>query len=183
MSAQKTLISAEELSSLCGDGKRCELIKGEVFEMAPAGRLHGRTAATIAILVGSFVRDKDLGEVSAAETGFIVSRNPDTVSAPDVAFMSKERLPPGEVGTGFLEMAPDLVVEVVSPGDSASYVQEKAEMWLEAGARLVWVVYPVSQSVVVYDSPNEARVVHTGDDLDGAPVFEDFHVTVAEFFE
>ena len=183
MSTQTALITAEELLKLCGNGKRFELIEGKVLEMAPAGRLHGRTAARIAFLLISHVDGKDLGEVSAAETGFIVIRNPDTVRAPDVAFVSKERLPPGDVESGFLEMAPDLVVEVVSPGDSASYVHEKAAMWLMAGARLVWLVYPVSQSVVVHDSQGGAKVLHTGDNLDGAPVFEDFQVAVEDFFK
>ena len=105
------------------------------------------------------------------------------LAAPDVAFVSKDRLPPGDVESGFLEMAPDLVVEVVSPGDSASYVHEKAAMWLMAGARLVWLVYPVSQSIVVHDSQGGAKVLHTGDNLDGAPVFEDFQVAVKEFFD
>jgi Uma2 family endonuclease len=182
MSTQTTLISAEELLRLCGDGKRCELVAGEVIEMAPAGRLHGRTAATIALILGPFIRDNDLGEFYAAETGFIISREPDTVRAPDVAFVAKHRLPSGVVGSGFLEMVPDLVVEVVSPGDSASYVQEKAEMWLKAGAQLVWVVYPVPQSVVVYHSQGEARVLHTDDEIDGTPVFEDFKVAVEDFF-
>jgi Uma2 family endonuclease len=183
MSTQTILISAEELLRLCGDGKRCELVRGEVIEMAPVGGLHGDTANTIAFLLTSHVRENELGKIFAAETGFIISRDPDTVRAPDAAFVTKDRLPPGVVGSGFLEMVPDLVVEVVSPGDSASYVQEKAEMWLESGVRLVWVVYPVPQSVVVYHSQGEARVLHTGDVLDGTLVFEDFKVAVEDFFK
>ena len=183
MGTQTTLVSAEELLALSGNGKRCELVKGKVFDIAFSGSLDGCTTATVAFLITSHVRGNDLGEVYAPGTGFIIDRNPDTVRAPDVAFVSKDRLPPGDVESGFLEMAPDLVVEVVSPSDSASYVQEKAEMWLKAGARLVWLVYPVSQSVVVYDSQGEAKVLHTGDDLEGAPVFEDFRVAVEEFFK
>jgi Uma2 family endonuclease len=183
MSNQAILISAEELWKLSGNGRRCELVRGEIFDLESEGRLHGRTAATIALILGPFIRDNDLGEFYAAETGFIISRDPDTVRAPDVAFVSKDRLPPGEVGSGFLEMVPDLVVEVVSPGDSASYVQEKAEMWLKSGVRLVWVVYPVPQSVVVYHSQGEARVLHTGDDIDATPVFEEFKIAVEDFFK
>lgn len=151
--------------------------------MAPAGGLHGQTANTVAFLLTAQVRRSELGKVFSAETGFIVSRDPDTVRAPDVAFVSQERLPPGQVGTGFLELAPDLVVEVVSPGDTAAHVQEKVQMWLKAGSRLAWVVYPESQSVVVYRSLREATVLHTGDDLDGAPVLEDFNLPVSDLFE
>ncbi len=183
MSAQTTLISAEEFWKLIGEGKRCELVKGEAVEMAPAGGLHGDTANTIAFLLTSHVRQNDLGKIFAAETGFIISRNPDTVRAPDVSFVPKDRLPLGGVPSGFLAMTPDLVVEVVSPSDYATAIQEKAEMWLTAGVRLVWVVYPESQSVVVYDSLDEAKVLHVGNDLKGVPALEDFQVGVEDFFK
>ena len=102
--------------------------------------------------------------------------------APDAAFVSKERLPPGEAQAGFLELAPDLAVEVISPSDSASYVQAKVEQWLAAGTRLVWVIYPDSLSVAVYRSTGEGKVLSTDDTLDGAPVFEDLSVPVQDFF-
>ena len=119
---------------------------------------------------------------AAAETGFIIERDPDTVRAPDAAFVSKERLPPGEAQAGFLEMAPDLAVEVISPSDTASYVQAKVEQWLAAGTRLVWVIYPDSRSVTVYHSTGEGEVLSTDDTLDGAPVFEDLSVPVQDLF-
>jgi Uma2 family endonuclease len=97
--------------------------------------------------------------------------------------VSKDRLSLDDMDDGFLELAPDLVVEVVSQNDSASYMQDKIEMWLEAGARLVWIVYPELQSVVVYDSLDEAKVLHVGDDLEGIPVFEDFNIAVEEIFK
>jgi Uma2 family endonuclease len=183
MSTEATLISVEEFWRLSGNDKPCELVKGKVFDLEFSGFLEGRTTATIAFLLSGHIRRNGLGEVFAAGTGFIISREPDTVRAPDVAFVSKDTLPPGGVGSGFPGMAPDLVVEVVSPGDSASYVQEKAEMWLESGVQLVWLVYSVPQSVVVYHSLGEAKVLHTDDEIDGTLVFEDFKIAVEDFFK
>ena len=123
-----------------------------------------------------------MGEVFAAGTGFLLRRDPDTVRAPDVAFVSSERLGTSEASSGFLERAPDLAVEVVSPSDSAAAVQSKVEDWLGAGTRLVWVVYPDTRSVTVYRSLNEAEVLSEPDALDGAPVLTDLAVPVSDLF-
>ena len=99
-----------------------------------------------------------------------------------MAFVSSERLGTSEAPSGFLERAPDLAVEVVSPSDSAAAVQSKVEDWLGAGTRLVWVVYPDTRSVTVYRSLNEAEVLSEPDALDGAPVLTDFAVPVSDLF-
>ena len=96
--------------------------------------------------------------------------------------MSGERLGTDEAPAGFLKMAPDLAVEVVSPSDSAAAVQSKVEDWLGAGTRLVWVVYPDTRSVTVYRSLNEAEVLSEPDALDGAPVLPDFALPVSDLF-
>ncbi len=185
MSTQRTLVTVEQLpeisARLSADGGRCELVRGELVKMAPAGRTHGRIANTIAFILTSHVRRHDLGEVYAAETGFILRRSPDTVRAPDASFVSKERLGEEEA-PGYLELAPDFAVKVVSPSDSASMVQAKVEDWLKAGTRLVWVVYPATRSVTVYRSLQEALVLSEDDALDGAPVFEGFSIRVMELF-
>ena len=187
MSAQKTLVTVDQLldisSRLNAEGKRCELVKGELIVMAPAGGRHGRIANKIAFLVTKVTEAGRLGDVFAAETGFVLQRDPDTVRAPDVSFVSKERMGTDEIPAGFLELAPDLAVEVVSPNDSAPTVQSKVEDWLEAGTRLIWVVYPDTRSVTVYRSLHEAEVLSESDTLDGAPVFLDFSVTVRNLFE
>src|SRR5918999_4421837 len=151
MRTRKTLLTAEELFRLSSTGRRYELVKGELFEMPPAGGRHGSVAMRLGILLCGHVRASQLGEVFAAETGFILRRSPDTVRALDASFVSKERLPAGELPVGFLETAPDLAVEVVSPGDSAREVREKVEDWLRAGTRLVWTI-PATRSVIVYRS-------------------------------
>ena len=186
MSAQKAFVTAELLpglsSRLSSEGKRTELVEGELVVMAPAGGRHGRIAHRAAVFITNHVLNRDMGEVFAAGTGFLLRRDPDTVRAPDVAFVSSERLGTDEAPAGFLKMAPDLAVEVVSPSDSAAAVQSKVEDWLGAGTRLVWVVYPDTRSVTVYRSLNEAEVLSEPDALDGAPVLTDFAVPVGDLF-
>ncbi len=163
-------------------GKRYELVRGELQETPPAGGYHGNVAFTIASIIGAYIRGKDLGVGFTAETGFVTRRAPDSVRAPDVAFVSKERLAGGRAPDGFVQTAPDLAVEVVSPNDSASAIDAKVNEYFDAGASLVWVVYPGTRSVTVHLSPGENWTLNEEAVLDGEPVFEDFHVPVSELF-
>ena len=133
----KKLFTAEELLHLPATGRRLELVKGRVYEMPPPGARHGSVAMRIGSLLNTYVLGNLLGRAFAAETGFILRRNPDTVRAPDASFVAGDRLPEGELPVGYLEMAPDLAVEVVSPSDTAREIQEKVADWLRAGTRLV----------------------------------------------
>ena len=186
MSAQRTLITADELldmsARLSAKGQRCELVRGELIEIALSGARHGAIAQAIAFIIGSYVETRELGYVYATGTEFILQHNPDTVRAPDVAFVSKERLQ-GEVPPGYMGIVPDFVVEVVSPSDSASAVQAKVEDWLRAGTRLVWVVYPETRSVAVYHTLQDAQVLSVTDTLDAEPIFDDFSVPVGDLFK
>jgi Uma2 family endonuclease len=150
--------------------------------MAPTGGRHGRVAIRIGSRLNTYVEQEDLGEVFAAETGFLLERNPDKVRAPDGAFVAKGRLPPGDLPVGFLDIVPDLVVEVVSPSDTASYIQAKVEDWLRAGVSLAWVFYPDTRSVAVYRSLDEASVLSAGDHLQGDPVLPGFSCLVKDLF-
>ena len=182
MSAQKTLITADELLRLPAKGYRYELVRGELIKMPPAGAQHGGIAAKIAHRLLAHVEANRLGVVFGAETGFWIHRNPDTVRAPDAAFIANERLPEGGLPAGYFEGAPDLAVEVVSPNDTASEVQAKVEDWLRAGVRLVWVVYPESRSVTVFRSWADARMLTPADTLTGDPVLPGFTCPVQELF-
>ncbi|MCE2513925.1 MAG: Uma2 family endonuclease [Acidobacteria bacterium] len=185
-SAPKPLITADELPAISARhsarGQRTELVGGDLIVMAPAGGRHGQVAHALALFIGTHVRDRNLGRVFAAETGFLLRRDPDTVRAPDVAFVADERLGARGAPAGFLEMAPDLAAEVVSPGDSAAAVRDKAAEWLAAGTRLVWVVYPETRSVVVHRPDHPARALHDAETLEGGPVFTDFSVRVGDLF-
>ena len=178
----RTLVTADELLRMPDDGKRYELIEGELIEMPPAGPRHGEIAATVVIVLGHYVRQNDLGAIFAAETGFLLRHDPDTVRAPDAAFIAKERLPPEGVPIGYFDTIPDLVVEVVSPSDRAGQVQAKIEQWIEHGVKLVWLVHPEQRSITVYSSDREVQVLHEGDTLTGDPVLPDFSCSVSEIF-
>jgi Uma2 family endonuclease len=179
----KISTTARELFELPDDGKRYELVEGELREMAPAGARHGRTAMKLASRLDRHAESNSLGIVLAAETGFKISRNPDTVRAPDVSFVARERVPPTGPPEGYWELAPDLAVEVVSPNDTAADVQSKVQMWLESGVRLVWVVYPETRSVVAYESLKEISTFTARDILSGGEVVSGFESPVAGIFE
>lgn len=149
-------MTAEDLLGHADDGLRHELIEGEMTTMTPAGARHGKIIATITSLLVRHVESNAPGDVFGAETGFIIARDPDTVRAPDVAFVAAERAT--EVPRGFFEGAPDLAVEVTSPGDSYSEVQKKALAWLRAGCSLVLVVDADERTVTAYRSPGDVRV-------------------------
>src|SRR5215207_5327725 len=118
-------MTAEDLLSLPDDGFRYELIEGELRQMSPAGHDHGRIVMELAIPLGQYVKSKRLGKIYAAETGFLIQSDPDTIRAPDIAFVRQERV--AEVGRskGYWVGAPDLAVEVFSPSDTVGKVEEK----------------------------------------------------------
>lgn len=134
-------LTADELLYVRIPNKRFELVKGVLVVREPPGGRHGRIAMNVALQLANHVRTHDLGVVYAAETGFTLAHNPDTVRAPDVAFVRRERLPTPEP-VGYPDLAPDLVVEVLSPRDRPGEVMARIADWLSAGARLIWVVDP-----------------------------------------
>jgi Uma2 family endonuclease len=183
MSTHAVLTTAEELLKLpTGMGKRYELIEGRLHVMCAAGFEHGRVAATAARLLGNHVSATGAGPTLGAETGFILARDPDTVRAPDAAFISSARA--DAVGTTFGFWpggAPDLAIEVVSPEDSRRYLREKALNWLEAGAVAVLVLDPRSRSASVYRAGEDVRVFADGE-LDLSDAVPGWRVAVADFF-
>lgn len=164
------------------DGFRYELVRGELRRMTPAGSEHGRIAVRITWRLAQHVEEKRLGAVYAAETGFILARNPDTVRAPDVAFVNREGLERAGKTEGYWPGAPDLAVEVISPGDLYEEVEEKVFDWLDAGTRMVAVVNPRNRSVTVYRSPTDIVVLTEADVLDGGDVVPCFELAVREIF-
>jgi Uma2 family endonuclease len=175
-------VTADELFVMPDDGNRYELVKGELIRMAPAGYQHGEVAMNIGAPLHEYVRRNDLGAVYAAETGFILSRGPDTVRAPDAAFNKKERIERAGKVKGYWVGPPDLAVEVVSPGDTVSEVEEKVAEWLEAGTALVWVVSPKLHTVTVYRSLTDIVTLTEKDVLKGGDVVLGFQIKVANIF-
>ena len=175
-------MTAEELFGLPDDGLRHELVEGELRSVTPAGFEHGDLAGEVFFHVKAFVRERALGAVLAAETGFVLRRGPDTVRAPDVAFVRADRVPPRGQRRRFAELAPDLVAEVVSPTDRAAEVNGKVAQWLDAGVRLVWVVDPETRVVVVHEPGGVAHLLRDGDELDGGEALPGFRLALAELF-
>lgn len=182
MSTATRLHTAEDLLRMPDDGYRYELVKGELIRMPPAGNIHGNRTMRLGWRLAGHVEANDLGIVFAAETGFRLASDPDTVRAPDIAFVSKRSVE--EVGEfeGFWPGAPDLAVEVISPGDSYTEVEEKVEEYLRAGARAVWVVDPRRRTVTMYRSLTEIVILTENDTLDGGDIVPGFSCRVAEIF-
>ena len=175
-------VTAEELLLMPDDGIRRELVEGEVQEMNPAGNVHGRIAARFSARLFQYVEHHGIGIVFAAETGFKISSNPDTVRAPDVAFVRRERVEQvGEV-EGYWPGAPDLAVEVVSPNDSFAGVEEKVATWLGAGTRPVVVIEPRTKTVTVRSSRTEIRVLTGGDVLEVGDAVPGWKIPVDDVF-
>ncbi|HYG10341.1 MAG TPA: Uma2 family endonuclease [Pyrinomonadaceae bacterium] len=182
MSTTTQLTTADELLAMPDDGFRYELVEGELKRMSPAGHNHGRIAMRLAAPLGKFVADNNLGAVYAAETGFKLKSDPDTVRAPDASFIRQERVEQVGDTEGFWPGAPDLAVEVNSPGDTVNEVEQKVQEWLSAGARLVWVVSPKLRVVTIYRSLADIVTLTEKDTLDGGEVVPGFQFPVAELF-
>lgn len=157
--------------------KRTELVRGVLFEREPAGYRHGRVSMNLAVLLSKHVERTDAGQVVSGDTGFKLASDPDTVRAPDVAFISRERLPDPQT-RGFPALGPDLVIEVLSPDDRPGETLAKVGDWLEGGARLVWVIDPERRVARVYrPDGTETHLAQTGT-LDGEDVLPGFSCTL-----
>jgi len=173
------LMTADELFATRVPNKRTELVRGVLVVREPAGFRHGVVSAALTRLLGAHVATHGLGVVVAAETGFTLERDPDTVRAPDVAFVRQERLPDPDA-RGYAALAPDLVVEVLSPDDRPGEVLRKVSEWLTAGSRLVWVVDPAHRLARVYRADGSETVVAEADALDGEDVVAGFSCRLGE---
>lgn len=172
------LMTADELLHVRIPDKRVELVRGRLVVREPAGLRHGRVAMDLARLLANYAGDRGIGRVYAAETGFTVARDPDTVRAPDVAFIRRDRLPDPEP-LGFPDLAPDLVVEVLSPGDRPGETLAKVADWLSAGTRLVWVVDPLRRVARVYRQDGSETIVTAEAALEGEDVLPEFACPLA----
>jgi Uma2 family endonuclease len=176
------LMTAEELAELPDDGYLYELVRGEVERLPPPGAEHGEIGGDLFWRLGHHVSTNRLGRVYLAETGFRLTSDPDTVRAPDVAFVKTDRLPPKAERKGYLSIPPDLVVEVVSPSDRATKIAEKVAEYLACGVKAVWIVEPRLQTVTIYEPDRHPRVLVVGDTLDGGDVVPGFQMAVADLF-
>jgi len=175
-------MTADELLAMPHNGCRYELVQGELRQIAPAGRRHGRIAAEFIGNLIAFVKKNNLGEVLSSETGFIIDIAPDTVRAPDVSFVSRERAEATAEERGFFPGAPDLAVEVISPNDRYSEIKEKVSDWLRAGTQMVVVIDPHQRTATVYRAPDDICILTEGDMLDGGDVVPGWKMPLADVF-
>jgi Uma2 family endonuclease len=183
MSTEVQLMTADELLTMPDDGFVYELIKGELIKVSPPpGHEHGLVTMNIAGPLYEYAKSNNLGRVYAAETGFLLAQNPDTVRAADVAFVRRERIEKAGPVEGYWIGPPDLVVEVISPSDTVRRIEGKVEQWLESGARMVWVASPTMHTVTVYRSLTEIAILTEKDTLDGDDVVPGFRIPIADIF-
>lgn len=175
------LMTAAELERVDIPGKVTELIRGQLIVREPPGTRHGMIAATLCYLLAGFVRREKLGAVFAQDTGFRIESDPDTVRAPDVAYLSHARLS-AVAPRGYAAVAPDFAVEVLSPDDRPGEVLAKVAAWLNADTQLVWVVDPVREEVRVYRPDGSLTIAGSGESIDGADVLPGFTCAVREIF-
>ena len=179
----KQLVTVEELWALPEKpGVRYELVAGELVEAPAAGARQGLIAALVYDLIRAFVREHDLGLVFPDGVGYILDRDPDLLRIPDVSFIAWARVPEDGIPEGFWLGAPDLAVEIVSPHDRANDVHDKVREYLEAGAQLVWVLWPKRRSVTTHTRDGVTREFNPDDELLGGDVLPGFRVRVAELF-
>jgi Uma2 family endonuclease len=174
--------TADDLWSLPDDGMRSELVEGRIHLMAPPGAEHGRVAANVHGLLFAQIRETDAGVTFAAETGFLLARDPDTVRAPDAAFVSRARADAVGRTERYWPGAPDFAAEVISPSDSFAAVEAKALGWLAGGTKVVLILDPARCTATVYRRPDDVRL-HSGDDLlDLSDAVPGWRVALADFF-
>jgi len=172
--------TAEQLFHMQNDGYRYELVKGVLKKMTPAGFKHGAIIANLTALLAQHVRDNGLGIITGSETGYKIGSNPDTVRAPDIAFVRRDRIPESGLPDAFWVGPPDLAVEVLSPHDTVYETDEKIEAWLEAGAAAVWVIHPKRRTVEIHQTGSNIRILTDKDSLEGNEIVPGFRCGVTE---
>ena len=178
------LLTADDLLRLYSQGVRGELIRGVLHRTMSSGQEHGELAMYIGTLINVFARPRGLGRTIGSDAGVLLERDPDTVREPDVAFISYRRSPRGVRITRYAQVAPELVVEIRPPRDSAADIEEKALMWLAHGVLIVWAVDPDTRTVDVYRAGSSAvATLADGDSLDGGDVLPGFSCAVSDIFD
>lgn len=176
------ITTAKELYELPADGYRYELVSGNLHMTSPAGGRHGRLANRISMLLNQHVDANHLGVVFAAETGFLIQTDPDTVFAPDVAFVSLARFKSVANEVQYLPLAPELAIEVLSPSDRFSRVVSKAFAWLDAGTKLVLVIDPDSETIHAYRSRKQIEVFERSEPIDCTNAVSNWTLVVDDVF-
>lgn len=183
-SQTKILLTGDDLLNMSEEATEgYELIEGELVKMVPTGLEHGNVENGAAFQLTLFNKQHKLGRILTGEIGFYIHGHDRTVRAADVVFISYEHLPKDASFEGYSHIAPDLVVEVISPGNTAAEMEQKIREWFEFGVRLVWVIYPKTQRVHVYTTSDKPTILDADAHIDGGDVLPGFSIPIATFFE
>jgi Uma2 family endonuclease len=174
------VVTIEDMYDVPQDGRKYELIKGEV-KVSPAGMIHEQVGVKLIFLLMLYLRENKIGGVYGSSVGFSLPSG--DLLSPDVSFVRTDRLPGGKIPDSFGTMSPDLAVEIVSPGDSMTDVEDKVDLYLSNGSALVWVINPRSRRAIVYRAGKQPRVLQGDDTLDGDDVLPEFSCMLSELFE
>lgn len=174
------LWTVEDVEQLPDDGFRYALIRGVLFRMSPPMGPHGLIANEAGRRIGNFVKERNLGAVFN-QSGFILGRDPDVLLEPDGAFVQRARFP--EHSRGYPALAPDLVVEIVSPSQTGPSIEEKTALYLQAGVRLISIVDSTRRAVRVRRADGTDRLLSEQDELDGEDVLPGFRLSISELFD
>ena len=175
------LVTAEELLAMPrGDGHSYELLRGVLVDKMLSCDPQSAVISLVCFALSKHVEAKDFGGIRAGNPGYLLERHPDTVRAPDVAWIAPGRIPPGT--RGYPELAPDLAVEVKSPGNSYAELAAKAGMWLSYGSREVWVADPEQVTLTVYQPYQQPLVLGEDDTLEGGDLLPGFATPVWRLF-
>ena len=184
MTTAKTgLLTADDLLRLYSQGVRGELIRGVLHETMPAGERHGHIAVALASEVRVYARPRRMGRVGGTDAGIMLERNPDTVREPDVYYISAEKMPLDVQVDGYCEVVPDMVAEVYSPSDRAAEFNEKIQMWLDFGVRLVLALYPQARTITAHRPGLPAITLAYDDTLEGGDAIPGFSCPVRDIFD
>lgn len=177
------LMTADDLWNLPHEQQKlCELIRGELRMMTPAGARHGVIVIRLSLRVAAFVEKAGLGVVCSADTGYRLARDPDTVLAPDVSFVRREEIPADGLPLQFWNLAPTLAAEVTSPSDGAAAVRNRAQLLLDAGTLVVWILDPDAKTIAVHRSGQPVKTLGVRDLLTDDDVLPGFSCPVADLF-
>ena len=183
MTTKQGLLTADDLLRLYSEGVKGELIRGVLHETVTAGGEHGDIAVALGAEVRSFVRPRRLGRVGGTDSGIMLEREPDTVREPDVYYISAEKLPLNLRVSGYYEVVPDMVAEIRSPSDRRGEFDEKIQMWLDFGVRLVLAVYPQSRTIEAHQPGLPPATLAYDDTLDGGDVIPGFTCPLKDIFD
>ena len=183
MTTKQGLLTADDLLRLYSEGVKGELIRGVLHETVTAGGEHGDIAFALGGEVRAYVRPRRMGRVGGTDSGIMLERDPDTVREPDVYYISAEKLPLNVRVAGYYEVVPDMVAEIRSPNDRRAEFNEKIQMWLDFGVRLVLAVYPQTRTIEAHQSGRSTVTLAYDDTLDGGDVIPGFACPLKDIFD